>query len=69
MPRPRDTRPDPPADYPFLCKGGDSGGPVDQNDAAWGIIEGDDSTSTWADLEYTQTNDVENGIGVTVLTS
>lgn len=55
--------------YPFLCKGGDSGGPVYLNNSAWGIIEGYNSTSTWADLVYTQTNYVEGGLGVTIVTS
>jgi hypothetical protein len=55
--------------YPFQCKGGDSGGPVYQNSSAWGIVEGRIYTDTWSDLIYTQTNYVEGGIGVTILTS
>lgn len=55
--------------YPFQCQGGDSGGPVYQNNSAWGIIEGRIYTDTWSDLIYTQTNFVEGGIGVTILTS
>jgi hypothetical protein len=55
--------------YPKLCELGDSGGPVYHNNAAWGIIEGRNGTSTWSDLMYTQTNYVEGGLGVTILTS
>lgn len=54
--------------YTFQCKPGDSGGPVYQNNSAWGIVEGRIYTDTWSDLIYTQTNYVEVGLGVTILT-
>jgi hypothetical protein len=55
--------------YPLLCQGGDSGGPVYLSNSAWGIIEGLNGTTNWTDLMYTQTDYVEGGLGVTIVTS
>lgn len=52
-----------------LSTGGDSGGPVFWNNAAYGIIEGWYGTEAASDLIYTAINFVEAGIGIVVLTS
>ena len=56
-------------EWPDMCSGGDSGGPVFIGNTAYGTITGCAGSNNHDDVMYIASNYIESGLGVTIRTS